>query len=194
MARRAGSSAQQDTSPVPAVIPPGAGPVSRLQDGTEVSVRPIEPSDAPALEQFHDGLSPETTRLRFFSPHPHLTAKELARFTTVDHHNREALVMRASDEIIAVGRYDRKPESTEAEVAFVVRDDQQGRGAATILLFRLAERAREEGVTHFVADTLADNRRMVEVFEHTGWVTSSHFDAGVLHLVMDLPDPPDRPG
>ncbi len=134
----------------------------------------------------------ETTRLRYFSPHPHLSRDELARFTTVDHHDREALVMWSGGAIIAVGRYDRAPGRPEAEVAFVVRDDQQGHGAATILLFRLAERAREEGITRFAADTLTDNRRMVEVFHHTGWVTSSRIDCGVLHLVMDITGTPEQ--
>ncbi len=148
-------------------------------------------SDGSELERFHAALSLETTRLRYFTPHPHLSEDELARFTTVDHHAREALVMWADGAIIAVGRYDRTLGSPEAEVAFVVRDDQQGHGAATILLLRLAERARDEGITRFVADVLTDNQRMVDVFEHTGWVTSSGFDCGVIHLVMDITETTD---
>jgi GNAT superfamily N-acetyltransferase len=158
----------------------------RLRDGTAVRVRPISTSDATALERFHAALSHDTTRLRYFTAHPHLTPTEVARFTSVDHHDREALVMWADEEIVGIGRYDLEPGSSEAEVAFVVRDDEQGRGAGTILLRRLAERARDEGVSRFVADTLAENRRMVEVFEHTGWVSSSSLDCGVLHLVMEL--------
>ena len=79
-------------------------------------------------------------------------------------------------------------------MAFVVRDDEQGRGAGTMLLLDLADRAREEGITRFVADTLAENRRMVDVFAHTGWVVSSSIDCGVLHLVMDLATSPDVDG
>ncbi len=71
----------------------------------------------------------------------------------------------------------------------MVRDDEQGVGAGTILLFALAERARDEGISRFVADTLAENRRMVEVFSHTGWLISSSVDCGVLHLVMELDGP-----
>ena len=171
-------------------VSPEVGPAT-LQDGTVIAVQPIAETDAADLDRFHGSLSPETTRLRFFSPHPRLSEAELTRFTSVDHHDREALVMRAAGEIIAVGRYDRQAGSPEAEVAFVVRDDQQGHGAATILLRHLAARARSEGITHFVADTLAENRRMVEVFEHTGWVTSTQYDAGVLRLVMDLARQPD---
>ena len=72
-----------------------------LSDGTLVQVRPIEPADAERLVRFHESLSPETTRLRFFSYHPHLSAAEVARFTTVDHHDREAMVAVAGDGLTA---------------------------------------------------------------------------------------------
>jgi hypothetical protein len=47
---------------------------------------------APALVRLHETLSPETTRSRFYSVHPHLSAAEVIRFTNVDHRQREALV------------------------------------------------------------------------------------------------------
>jgi hypothetical protein len=59
-----------------------------LADGTVVQIRPIEPSDAPGLERFHAALSPETIRMRFFTPHPRLSAAELELFTVVDHRDR----------------------------------------------------------------------------------------------------------
>ena len=170
------------------------GHLRHLHDGTPIVIRPIGTGDGPALERFHSKLSKETTRLRFFSAHPRLSAVEVTRFTTVDHHYREALVMWADDEMVGIGRWDRQPGSPEAEVAFVVRDDEQGRGAGTMLLRGLADRAREEGIARFVADTLAENRRMVEVFAHTGWVVASSIDCGVLHLVMDLPETTDDAG
>ena len=58
--------------------------------------------------------------MRFFAIHPHLSDKEVKRFTTVDHHDREALVALVDDELIGVARYDRAPDAREAEVAFVV--------------------------------------------------------------------------
>ena len=53
-----------------------------------------------------------------------------------------ALVAELGDEIVAVARYDRTPGADEAEVAFTVQDDQQGRGLATIMLEHLAAVAR----------------------------------------------------
>ena len=157
-----------------------------LLDGTTVHLRPMSPTDGPALVLFHEGLTDETTRLRFFNHHPHLTPRELERFTHVDHHDREALVIFDGPAIIAVGRYDRLSGTDDAEVAFVVADEWQHRGAATHLLHELADRARAEGLTRFLADTLAENRRMRDVFRHSGLVVGSEMAAGVIRVVLDL--------
>jgi acetyl coenzyme A synthetase (ADP forming)-like protein len=162
-----------------------------LADGTVVSVRAIEPDDAERLVHFHEQLSPESIRMRFFTPHPRLSDAELARFTTVDHHNREALVALLDDEIVGVARYDRLPDSTDAEVAFVVTDRWQGTGVGTLLLDHLAARARAEGIERFVAETLGENRRMAQVFQRSGLTPATRWADGVLHLEMPLVPTPD---
>ena len=57
---------------------PLPGPI-RLRDGTTVLLRPIEPTDGPALVRFHEGLSDLTSHRRFFNVHPHLSAAEVVR-------------------------------------------------------------------------------------------------------------------
>ena len=131
-------------------------------------VRPIGPTDAGSLAMFHRALSDETVHLRFFALHPTLSDAELRRFTTVDHSERVALVAELSDVLVGVGRYERLPDTDGAEVAFVVADEHQGRGIGTALLEHLAAAARERGITRFVADTLPENRRMLEVFRAAG--------------------------
>ena len=54
-------------------------------------------------------------------------------------------------------------------MAFVVSDEQQGRGIGTVLLEHLAAAARERGITRFVAETLARNRQMLGVFRAAGF-------------------------
>ena len=167
----------------------------QLLDGRTVRIRPISPSDGDALVQFHEGLTNETTRLRFFIPHPHLTPGEVERFTHVDHHEREALVALDGPDLIAVGRFDRLPGTDDAEVAFVVADGWQGHGVGSHLLEQLAHRARTEGITRFVADTLGENHRMREVFRRSGLLVESETQAGVVHVVLDLrPESADRHG
>ena len=140
-----------------------------LSDGGTVLVRPIRPDDAPALARFHDGLSPESVYLRYFSPHPHLSERELEFLTNVDYRCRMAMVAILGDEIIGVARYEGKEGDPSAEVAFLVDDRQQGRGIGTVLLEWLATAARENGITEFYATTLWENQKMLGVFREAGF-------------------------
>ena len=165
-----------------------------LTDGRVVQIRPMAPTDADRLVRFHESLSPETTRFRFFVLHPHLSAQEVARFTTVDHHDREALVALLGDELVGVARYDRLAGTRDAEIAFVVADAWQGTGVGSLLLEHLAARARTEGLKRFVAETLADNRKMLRVFADSGLAPTQSWDCGVAHLVMSLDVSTDAAG
>lgn len=160
-----------------------------LRDGSEVAIVPMEATDSARLMRFHGTLSQETTYMRFFFFHPELSESETHHFTHVDHQNREALVVVARDEIVAVARFDRLDETSDAEVAFVVADSWQGRGIGSLLFDRLARLARERGVTRFVADTLSRNKHMLTVFHRAGLPATERVSDGVVHLTLDL-DPP----
>ncbi|HVM41832.1 MAG TPA: GNAT family N-acetyltransferase, partial [Acidimicrobiia bacterium] len=157
-----------------------------LADGGTVHVRPIRPSDTDALVQFHERLSPETVYYRFFTAKPTLPSDVADRFTHVDYSERLALVAELGDELVAVVRYDRLPASDEADVAFVVADEHQGRGIGTILLEHLATAARKRGIRRFVADTLATNRRMIDLFASMGFELEHSFEGGVVHVAFPI--------
>jgi RimJ/RimL family protein N-acetyltransferase len=160
---------------------------TRLRDGSVVVIREIEPSDAAALVRFHEALSHDTIRMRYFSAHPHLSAVETTRLTTVDHRDRQAYVALVGDDIIGVGRYERNGATDEAEVAFVIADAWQGRGLGSILLARLAEHARACGLRRLTASTLADNRAMLKVFLHSGLPLQKSMSSGIVDVTMTLP-------
>ena len=151
-----------------------------------LEVRPIVASDADALGRFHSLLSLESTRLRYFSPHPRLSQQEVEHLTHVDHRDREALVALIGDAIVGVARYERLGDTTEAEVAFVVADEWHRHGLGSMLLDRLATRARSEGIERLVADTLCENHQMVNVFEQSGFPLTRTLDHGVVHVEMAI--------
>ena len=157
-----------------------------LTDGGTVHLRPIRAEDAELLQAFHSRLSKETVYNRFFAYRPSLSDADLARFTQVDHDDRVALVATLNSEIIGVVRYDRPPGSHDAEVAFVVQDDHQGRGLGPLLLEHLADAARERGVTSFTADVLPTNRPMLGVFRTAGYTTSRTLTEGYVELVFPI--------
>ncbi len=156
-----------------------------LRDGRTCHVRPITPEDAGRLVAFHSQLSPETIYFRFFAPYPELTDRDVRRFVTVDHDDRAALVATKGGELLAVARYDRV-DDRDAEVAFVVRDDHQGRGIGAMLLEHLAAAAWERGVRRFVAEVLPNNHRMLSTFREAGYAVSQRLEDGVFHVTFDL--------
>ncbi len=158
-----------------------------LADGGTVHVRPIRPDDSSAHRAFFARQSEQSVYFRFFGPRSELTDREVTHFTTVDYHDRMAFVAFLRDEMVAIGRYDRLSGRDEAEVAFAVADAHQGRGLATLLLEYLATYAAAEGITRFSADTLIDNRRMLEVFQTAGFRRESRsIEHGVVHLAFDI--------
>jgi len=162
-------------------------------DGGVVHLRPIVPDDADRLVRFHAGLSERTRYMRYFGPTPRLPAREVARMTTVDHHNRVAIVAVLADDIIAMGVYeglaiDGRPDA--AEVAFVVADEHQGRGLGPVLLEHLAGAAAENGFTKFEAEVLSENPNMVAVFRDAGYQLSRSFDGSTVHVEFEI-DPTD---
>lgn len=153
-----------------------------LLDGTPASIRPIRQDDAAALVAFHNHLSAETVYRRFFGIHPHLSPSEVERFTQVDYRDRLALVAEIDGQLAAVARYDRRPGTDGAEVAFVVADAYQRRGLGTFLLDRLAVAARDRGVRFFQAETLERNQLMREVFRHAGFPCEERDVNGVIEV------------
>ncbi|WP_433799078.1 GNAT family N-acetyltransferase [Actinomycetospora sp. CA-084318] len=156
-------------------------------DGATAHLRPITPDDADAVVAFHARLSERTRYFRYFSPYPSIPARDLKRFVEVDHHDSVALVLWLGGEIIAVGRYVRLgADDPSAEVAFVVRDDHQGRGLGSILLEHLAAAAAEVGISRFVAEVLSENRAMVHTFRQAGYDVTRSLDGSTLHLEFDV--------
>jgi acyl-CoA synthetase (NDP forming)/RimJ/RimL family protein N-acetyltransferase len=160
-----------------------------LRDGSTAHLRPIRADDADALVDFYSRVSEQSKYFRFFAPYPVLSERDVERFTHVDHARRVAFVVLRGDDIIAVARYDGL-DDREAEVAFLVQDDYQGRGLGQLLLEHLAEAGRERGFERFVAEVLPENTRMIQVFREQGYAVDDDFEDGVLRMVFPI-DPTD---
>lgn len=152
-----------------------------LRDGRTAHIRPIQPEDAELLVEFYARVSDESKYYRFFSPMPHLSERDVKRFTQVDYVTRVAFILTVAGEMIAVGRYD-TIEPGKAEVAFLVEDKHQGRGIGQLLLEHLAQAGRERGIERFVAEVLPDNQAMIHTFKDAGYQVTSVYDEGVMEL------------
>ena len=158
-----------------------------LSDGGTAHIRPIRPDDIELLRALHGRLSPRSIYFRFFSPIPKIPEPQLHHLVEVDYRDRFALVAELDGLVVAVVRYDRGQKDDDvAEVAFVVEDGQQRRGLATVMLEHLAAVARSNGIDRFIAETLPENRAMMDVFRHAGFAVTSVFDSGVISVSFPI--------
>src|SRR5215212_9140278 len=142
-----------------------------LPEGYDISVRTIEPDDVPALHRFHSRLSGETVYLRFFGPMDELSeekAQYFAHTDGVDHVGLVALDPDDLDEIIAIVRYDREPDSDYAEYAAIVEDRWQEHKLGECLTQELIGEALDKGVKHFYGLAMARNQRMLKLLRGLG--------------------------
>ena len=156
-----------------------------LRDGRTCHIRPIRPSDGPALEEFHKGLSEETLYMRFFTASPELMARDIERLLQVDYRERVALLALVGGEVVGVGAYDSVGRA-EGEIAFTISDAHQGRGLGSVLLEHLAAVARENGIHRFRAEVLSGNKKMLATFAAAGYSPSQEVEDGIVLLDFDI--------
>jgi L-amino acid N-acyltransferase YncA len=152
-----------------------------LRDGSTVHVRPVTIEDAPAVEAFFKGLSPESIALRFFCGFPDLD-RAVRWATEVDDQHRYGLVATGADgRVVAHAGWEREPDRPErAEVAFAIADAMQHNGLGTILLGQLIEAADQAGVAVLSAEVLPQNHRMIHVFRDSGFLVTTRTIPGVV--------------
>jgi len=154
-----------------------------LADGTIAVIRTLRPEDRAAVEELHESVSVDTLRLRFF------TASRLASRQYVEHVFDEtssrsvAMVGVVGRRIAALATAEVLSEDT-AEVAFLVSDQDHGRGLGSLLLEHLAALCRTHGITRFEADVLAENYGMLRVFRGAGFAISRRTEEGEVSVEL----------
>src|ERR1700684_1740282 len=159
---------------------------STLRDGAAVLFRRLEPADIDAVIALHDTLSERERYLRFFTMHPaHL--KTVADRLTDGSSEDYALGAFESGRLIGVASYVVCGRPETAELAIVVAHNDHLRGVGTVMLRRLAQIARANGIQHLVADVLTTNHLMFKLL-HDASLHPQHksYDSGVVHVDIDL--------
>jgi GNAT superfamily N-acetyltransferase len=144
-----------------------------LQDGTVVRVRYIRPDDKALLGDAIRRLSPRSRYYRFAGVISELSPKALDHLTAVDKMNHVAWVAVDTagerEKIVGVARYIREDDDPElAEVAVIVADSHQRRGLGILLLGKLAETARANGIRRFLAYVCCDNAPIFKLVHEFG--------------------------
>jgi len=162
----------------------------RTLSGAELLIRPVRITDERALQELMYSLSDESCYRRFMVYKKRHSHEEMQSLVDLDYEQNMALVacVPVTEEIIGVVRYDVEPATRLADVAFVVRDDWQGKGVGTLLMRRIREAAVARGVPGFQADVLATNKPMLDVFHESGLRVSATLQGSAYHLEMLFPE------
>ena len=72
----------------------------------------------------------------------------------------------------------------QAEVAFAIVDAYQGLGIGSALMRHLATLGREAGLRELIAEVLAENVPMLNVFERSGLPISTRREGPVVHVTL----------
>ncbi len=157
-----------------------------LRDGSRILLRPIRREDAKRWLAFVRRLSRRTKYLSFHLVPNEMGPEDAVQFCTVDYTNTFAFVAEVMKEqhknIIAIGSYYRLQNKHLAEVAFAIEDAYHGKGIGTKLMEWLANVARDNGITNFEAEVLAENEQVMTVLRDYGFYITSALRRGVYHL------------
>jgi acetyltransferase len=145
----------------------------RLEDGTELTVRPLQAADAPLEAEFVRHLSPGSRYKRFMGTLRDLSPAMLTYLTNVDgvHHVALAAVgMREGHEVLlGVARYVAESEGGGCEFALVLDDALHGSGLAGLLMNLLMQTARAHGLQRMHGLVLAANAPMLKLARQLGF-------------------------
>lgn len=167
-----------------------AEPVSvPLADGLTILLRPGLSTDGPFLAAGLAAMSRESLRRRFFSGGmpPESVIRYLLDVDYVDHFAWVAIDA-ADPGLVPIGsaRFIRSlTDHREADIAFGLVDDWQGRGVGTLLIEALGIAAAASGIDRFTADVLRDNTAMRRLLARpsTRWVAT---ESGVVHALAEV--------
>ena len=160
--------------------------------GLRLLLRPVKLSDEHLLKDFFYSLSNDSMYRRFISTRTDMHHERLQPFVVIDYTKEMvivALLQQQEKEMIAgMAQYLIDENTHTAEVAFVVRDDHQGKGIGAELLSYVTYLARKSGLLGFTAAVLMENRQMLQLFEKMGFIIEKRADGGVYELKMSFRD------
>jgi acyl-CoA hydrolase/RimJ/RimL family protein N-acetyltransferase len=141
----------------------------KLANGKRVEFRPLLPSDELESRHFFYSLQEESIYYRFFNKRKVFSRKMLQQqWAEVDYRRNMTLIglmqLGKRKQIMAIGSY-ADIGSDAAEVAFLVKENLHGMGIASFLLASLETIAKENHYKRFTATVLAENRKMLKVFQ-----------------------------
>jgi acyl-CoA hydrolase/RimJ/RimL family protein N-acetyltransferase len=167
------------------VYPVGLEEVRRY-NGQSVKIRPAKPVDIRRIQEHFYNLDRKDVVARFFYEKTAFLRDDVEAMVESDYIKNLTILAVAGEfgfgTVIGLGAYMLEPANNTAEIAFSVSRPWQSKGIATVILNKLAEAARNNGIEGLTAYTTPENRGMVKLFSKLPYKTRSSLSDGMLVL------------
>jgi acyl-CoA hydrolase/GNAT superfamily N-acetyltransferase len=138
-------------------------------DGEKIIFRPAKPVDERRIQEHFYHLDRQDIISRFFHEKKRFVRDDVEGMSQIDYIRNLTIVAVVGEfgfgRVVGVGEYYLDEAKNLAEIAFSVSKDYQGKGLGRILIRKLAEAARENGIFGLFAITSPQNQRMIKLFK-----------------------------
>ncbi len=161
--------------------------------GESITIRPAKPVDERRIQEHFYNLDKDDIYSRFFQARSRFVRDDLESMFHIDYIKNLTLLAVVGEfgfgKVVAVGEYLLDPARNIAEIAFSVSKEWQGRRLGKIIIQKLSEAARENGISGLVAYTLPRNQGMLKLFKGLPYKTTTEYDGEVVELtcMFDAP-------
>ena len=165
----------------------------REYGGVKVTFRPVKTVDIRPIQEHFYRMDEKDITSRFFHLRTTFFQDDLESMSHIDYVKNLTLVAVTTEghfeKVIGLGAYMLEPAKNMAEVAFSVLKEWQGKGVAYVIIQKLAEAARENGLSGLVAYTSPRNASMIKLFQKLPYKVKSAFDEDFLILSCRFENP-----
>ena len=153
-----------------------------------IVLRPLHHGERKPVLDVFAGLSERSRRLRFLGSKPRLLERDVDWLVDVGCCGREAVVAidQESGRTVGLARFVRDADAPEAEIAFEVVDDWQGRGLGRRLVSELRELALSQGILRFRALIAHGNQAAFALVHGLGDELARGYEDGAVELVVRI--------
>ena len=157
--------------------------VLTIKDQT-VTFRPAKLVDERRIQEHFYHLEKKDVVSRFFNERTHFLRDDVEVMSQIDYKRNLTIIALVGemgfDTVVGIGSYYLEPSTNMAEVAFSVSKDCQSMGFGRVLIRKLAEAARDQGIKGLFAITSPGNTKMVKLFKTLPYKITSELDEDIL--------------
>ncbi len=162
-------------------------------DDQTITIRPAKPVDERRLQEHFYNLDKNDILSRFFHKKASFIRDDVASMFQIDYTKEMTIVAMIGElgfgKIIAVGGYVLDARRNLAEVAFSVTKEWKRKGLSRLILHKLAEVAKDNGIEGLVAYTSLHNKPMISLFKTLPYKVKLTAEDDMADLVCRFDDP-----